>query len=289
MNPDTRLSAAFLLTHPVEAAHVLENFPANRVGRLLVTVRAEIAEKILEHIPVNFAVECLMALDPASACQIVQRVEPEMQVSLLRRVEASRREDLFANLEPELTEKLRQLLPYDEGTVGAIMDLSFVSVTEDTIVRIALKRARRASRGPKFYIYVTNTEQKLSGVITLHELMNASASVKIGSVMHRQPVSLPDTAPVWHVKHSPYWHQYHVLPVVGEQMILLGVLRQKTIRRLEADEKRYSSANDNIAILATTADLLSVTALQLLSTVVKVAGQVTVATSTKTARRNERR
>jgi magnesium transporter len=289
VNPEIRLSAAFLASHPAEAARVLENFPVNRVGRLLVAIRSETAEKILEHISVNFTAECLAVLDPAAASKVLKLVAPELQVDLLRRLELSQRNGLLDLLEPELSDMLRRLLPYGEGTAGAIMDLSFISVTEDTPVRVAIKRVRRARRGPKFYIYVTDSERKLTGVLTLHELIKAPAAVKIDSLMQRQLVSLPVATPVWHVMRSPYWHQYHVLPVINDHGVLLGVLRQKTVRRFEADKKRFSTLDDTMVTLATTANLLSVTALQLLSTLVSIAGGVFGATSGKAAFTRERK
>lgn len=265
MNPHSRLGMAFLRGHPAAAAQVLEDFPAESVAKFLTAADPDSAEHTIEYFTPGFSASFLAALEPAVAGRIFTRLLPDFQVLLLRQLEQDKRESLLAELQPGLAAAMRRLLPYPEGTSGAIMEAPLASVPEELTVRQALKRIKRVRRGMKFYVYVANAKGQLVGVLTLHELLNAPPASAIGAVMHRRVVSLSPSEPVQAVFNSPYWKEFHALPVTDEDNVLLGVIRQKSVRRIQERLVQADTVSGGLEAFIAVGELFSVAAVNLLA------------------------
>ena len=264
MNPHNRLGAAFLRGHPAAAAQVLENFPADSVAKFLVEADPGIAEDTIEYFTPTYSASLLATLAPGVAARIFSRLLPDFQVLLLRQLERDKREALLNELQPELATAMRRLLPYPAGTSGAIMEAPLASVPEELTVRHALKRIKQVRRGMKFYVYVANARGQLVGVLTLHELLNAPPASSVGEVMHRHVVSLSPVEPVQAVIGSPYWQEFHALPVTDEDNVLLGVIRQKSLRRFQEQAVQADLVSGGAENFIAVGGLFAITAGQLL-------------------------
>ncbi len=268
MNPHSRLGAAFLKDHPAAAAKVLEDFAPESVAKLLAAANPATAVQVMEHFTPGFAADCLDGLEPAAAGQLFARFLPDFQIMLLRQLERDKHESLLGALQPDLAASIRRLLPYPDGTAGALMEAPLASVPEELSVRNALKRIKRIRRGMKFYTYVIDAKGQLKGVLTLHELLNAPQSSSISQVMHRHVTSISITQSKRAVLNSPYWQEYHALPVTDENNVLLGVIRQKNLRRLQEQSIRVGAVSGSLGAFIAVGEVFATTATQLLSALI---------------------
>jgi len=273
VNPLSRLGAAFLRDHPEAAAHVLEDFPAENVARFLAAANSAIARQVVPHFTPGFAAAYLLASEPGSAGALFGQLQPDFQITVLRQLERGRRDALLNTLPVDQALALRRLLPYPDGTAGALMEASMASVPEELTVRQTLKRIKRMSRGMKFYIYATNPQGQLSGVMTLHELINARPSSAVSQVAHKRVVSLQAGEPQRNVVDNPYWQDYHALPVIDENRVLLGVIRQKRIRRLQEQAQHADAVSGSLDTLVSVGELFSLSASHLLGALIATTSQ----------------
>ena len=289
MNLHTRLGLAFADAHPAEAAGVLEKLPAEKAAPLLLSLLPQAMERLLEQLPADFAAECLLTLDRSAASRLLLSLDLELQVRVLRRLDARQRDELLHDLDPALAATLRRILRYPDDTAGAVMEAPLASVPDDVSVREALKRVRRVRRGLKFYVYVVNSQEQLIGVVTLHELLNAPASRPISDIMTRKVISLPagETMPV--VAQSPYWHKYNALPVTDQDGVLVGVIRQRNLRRFLDSRQILNGPGSGVGVILSVGELFSVTAGQLLSTLMSAAMSGSSANAAGTGHSDDRR
>lgn len=138
MNPHFRLSAAFLRDHPAIAAHVLEDFPAEHAAKFLGAASSDTAVHIIEHFTPGFAVSCLLSIVQPAAGLIFTRIPSDLQITLLRQLDRDKRQLLLNMLKPELATSLRHLLPYHDGTAGALMEAPLASVLLKEVLAGAL-------------------------------------------------------------------------------------------------------------------------------------------------------
>jgi len=275
MNPHTRLGASFIRAHPADAAHVLENFPTEDVAKFLAAAIPTTAKHVIEHLTPTFAASCLLSIEAAAASRIFAHLAPELQVTLLRTLNHDKRELLLAGLHPDLAISVRRLLPYSEGTAGVLMESPLANVPEELSVRDALKRIKRIRHGMKFYIYVTNARFQLTGVLTLHSLIKAIPASKVSELMHRHVVSLSPSQSIRHVIESPYWQEYHALPVTDENQVLLGVIRQKNIRRYQEQAVQVDAVSGSLGVFMAVGEVFSITAGHLLAALISTGSSLT--------------
>ena len=270
MNPHSRLGATFIRNHPASAARILEDYPAESVAQYLAVANPTTTKYIFEYFTPGFAASCLGAIEPLSAGQIFSQLLPDLQITLLRQLDEGTRESLLGTLQPAQAALLRNLLPYREGTAGALMEASSASVPEEVSVREAIRRIKRLRRGMKFYIYATNATSQLTGVMTLHELISAPSTSHISEVMHKNIISFSPEQSILTVLNSPYWQEYHALPVTDENNILLGVIRQKRVRIYQEASLHKGAVSNGLGSLIAIGEMFVVTAGQLLTAFISV-------------------
>jgi magnesium transporter len=268
MNPYSRLSAAVLKQQPATAARVLENFSTETVVRFLSTTSEDTSAQIIALFTPGFAAGCLTLLEPSTAGRILDLLLPDYQIMLLRQLDHDDCAALLQQMQPDHADALRRLLPYPEGTAGAFMEAPLASVPEDLPVRHALRRIRRVRRGMKFYLYAIDARGRLTGVTSLHELLNAPPASTISDVMERRVARLAPDISMAAVLGSPYWKEYHALPVTDSNNILLGIIRQKSLYRLQEQAVHNGTISGGLETIITAGELFSVTAVQLLSALI---------------------
>jgi magnesium transporter len=129
---------------------------------------------------------------------------------------------------------LQRLLRYAEGTAGALMDPSVLSVSENVTAEEALERLRRSPQHALYYVYVVSGDQRLVGVMNIRELMAARPDQRLGMVAILTVESLPARSSWQSIVAHPAWKRFHALPVVEADGRLLGALRYEAVRTREA-------------------------------------------------------
>jgi len=232
---EDRLARAFLESHPPRAAMTLEQMPVTRAAAVLRAVSARAAAPVVSAMTVPHAAECLGHLTADEAAAIVAELRTDDAGGIMRAMEPSRRESLLTALVPEVRDPIARVLPYPEGTAGAVMDPSIFQLPDDILVADARARLGRAARDLLYYLYVVDREHRLVGVLDIPELMLARGRDPVSAAMHRDVGRLSVWMPVALVREHPGWQQYHAMPVIDDEGRLLGAIRYQTLRRLERD------------------------------------------------------
>jgi magnesium transporter len=249
---EDRLARAFLESHPPRAAMTLEQMPVSRAAAVLRAVPARAAAAVMSAMTVRYASDCLGQLAAGEAAAIVAEMSTDNSAAVVRALHPDRRESLFAALAVEVRDPLARMLPYPDGTAGAVMDPSVFHLPDDVLVADARVRLGRAARELLYYLYIVDRERRLVGVLDIPELMLARGRDPVSVFMHRDVGRLSVWMPVALVRDHAGWQHYHAMPVVDEEGRLLGAIRYQTLRRLEreASDRRPDPAQLTAGALA---------------------------------------
>lgn len=237
------LSAAFMETHPREAAIVLEGLAAEDAASLLDIVSPEVAAPVLQEMALLAGADCLLACSPEQGGRILATLPPDEAARLLRASDARDRDKVLTEAPEETRETLSALLQHAEDTAGAMMDPRVLALPEDLSMAEARKRARRHSRLLRYYVYVTRRDQTLVGAISLRELMLARGSDLLSEIAHRPVERIATGESGRAILTHPAWRRFHAMPVVDERDRLVGVIRYETLRELETGLDRENPRN----------------------------------------------
>ncbi|MDX1582279.1 MAG: CBS domain-containing protein [Thermoanaerobaculia bacterium] len=229
MNAVEALSLACAERFPDDAAHTLEGLKEEDVGALLAELSPETAAAILSRMATPIASKVLISIDPERAGPVIQRLAPEVAANLLRRLPVDRRDDALEHLPATVQRNIRAMLRYSPDTAGALMDphvLSFPSETTVGHVTRAL-RGERVSR--QYYVYVTDDEGSLEGVVAIAGLISADPGKTLGAIMTRPVIRLRHDDLVASIASHDAWWKWRALPVV-EGSAVVGVLDYEKLR-----------------------------------------------------------
>jgi magnesium transporter len=196
---------------------------------------------------------CLARLSPECAVAILTALPLNAAAGLLRRLDADVRERALAHAPADWSMSLRRLLQYPEGTAGALMEPEALALPGDIRVGEARARVRRAPHSLLSYLYVVDREQRLIGVLTLRELMLAPPKTLLSSAMRSHVLRLLAHADFASILAHPGWRDFHVLPVVDDGGVFVGVIRHEKLRRLEDTASR--PANQAISTMLSLGEL----------------------------------
>lgn len=188
-------------------------------------------------------------LAPEAAARVLEESRSWLQRELLRCLPDHRKRDvlwhmsgdeladLVGSLLPEEGTRLLELIPDDapairsllehaEDTAGGLMTHEFVRLRETMTAAEAIDHIRRRAPDAEtvYYVYVTDDQRRLSGVISLRKLIVADPDEYVGDLMDRNVISVPADLHQEETARIVARYDLLALPVVDENNVLLGVV-----------------------------------------------------------------
>ena len=124
--------------------------------------------------------------------------------------------------------------------VGEVTDGEYVAVTEDTFVGMAIDRFRaflpEDDETTVYYLYVTDEDGRLTGVLSLRELLNAPEDDVVGEFMETDLVTIQDTADPELAARRMAELDFPALPVVDDEGGLVGIIRTEGMLEVVEEE-----------------------------------------------------
>jgi magnesium transporter len=147
-------------------------------------------------------------------------------------------------------------LGYEANTAGRIMTLEFISLKEHITVSQALERIRRLANASEiiYYLYVTDNERRLTGIVSLRDLVTSQPDQIIGDIMTRDVVFVRTDTDQEEVARVIKRYDFLAVPVVDKQQLLVGIvtvddvidiLEEETTKDIYALGGGVQSSGDN--------------------------------------------
>lgn len=87
---------------------------------------------------------------------------------MLDEVDEETAEKILSKLEKDDADEVRTLMEYEEKTIGSIMNKDYIAFYEDLTAEQTIDRLRELKPDAEvaYYIYITDKEEKLQGVVS---------------------------------------------------------------------------------------------------------------------------
>jgi magnesium transporter len=239
MNTLESLVRTFVEGHPQDAAKALEQIDAAEAVKIVDKLPFRIAGLLMERLTPLKAGAVFALLEPSRTQEFLTGMSPRQASLVLHHLESGKREEALAGLPDQRARELRELMNYPPETAGGMMEPRVASIPMDLSVQAAISVLRKAPRQSLFYLYVTDRDGKLIGVLNMRNLLLASPRDTIESLMSREIMSVPATMSREEVFTLMRRHRFLALPVVDAEGRLIGVIKHDEALRagqLEAFE-----------------------------------------------------
>lgn len=212
--------------HPADLADILENLDANSRRQVLESLDEDLAADTLEEIDSEYKGTIIKELSDSKAVEVLENMPSDEIADLLDDLDEEEREKILVNLEKEDADEVKELLQYEDEIVGSIMSKDFISVNLDITVgdTIEILKETKPDEEVMYYIYITDEQDKIQGVVPLRDLVIYDNDIKIKEIMDET---------VSHVKHDDEINaaievaaKYSLtsVPVMDEEDRLVGIV-----------------------------------------------------------------
>jgi magnesium transporter len=196
-----------------EATYLIKQLESDTTSEALMELDDDVREKILDRLSPKEIAAQLEELDTDDAADIIAELDAEIQQEVIDEIE-----------DEEHAADIIELLNYDEDTAGGLMAKELVQVKETWTVAGCVREMRRQAENVTrvHSIYVTNKEGKLTGRLSLKDLLTAEAQTKISEVFIPKVDYVTVHTENEEVARIMQKYDLEAIPVVNEQGILVG-------------------------------------------------------------------
>jgi Mg/Co/Ni transporter MgtE len=153
-------------------------------------------------------------------------MSPDDAADLVADLSEESRQEILALMEREEAQELGELLAYPEDSAGGLMTTGFVTVGADLTCGGAIDRLRELEPDAEtiYYVYVTDAEERLVGVLSLRDLIVARPDTPVAEIMIREPVAVGALADEDEVAEVVAHYNLLAVPVVDDAGRLVGIV-----------------------------------------------------------------
>jgi magnesium transporter len=212
--------------HPADLATIIDQLSrSDRVG-LIQSLDDEAAADAIGEMEAEAQVDILEDLEPERAADILEEMDPDEAADLVADLSEESREEILGLMDKDEAEEVQELMEYDEETAGGIMTTEFVAVPATLTAAETIDRLRELEPTAEtiYYVYVTDADDRLVGVLSLRDLIVAKPDRVIADFMFDEPVAVTTGASQEEVTDIVARYNLLAVPVVDEQGKLEGIV-----------------------------------------------------------------
>jgi magnesium transporter len=219
------LVRTFAELHPEDAAHAFELLDSAESLRLMKSLPVRVAATLLERLSPHTAGPLLARLDAERIEHLLAEMSPRAACLVLNQLDDDPRQAVLDRLPTATARTLREISAYSADTAGGIMEPRVASLPIDLTAQQAIATIRKTPRDVLHYLYVTDRERKLVGVLNMRDLLLAAPRDAIESMVKRDVLCVPATTDREEVVNLMRERKFLALPVVDFDGRLVGVVK----------------------------------------------------------------
>jgi magnesium transporter len=212
--------------HPADLAEILSDLSRAESSKFLESLDIETVADALEEVEPDFQASLVETMSDEKVADLLEEMAPDEAADLLAELPEGRSQELLSLMDFEEAADVRKLLAYPEDAAGGIMTTEFIAIPPDLNAEqaVAYLRANADQAETIFYIYVVDSETRLSGVFSLQDLVLAAPETPVEEFMHHRVVSVNVLDSQDEVAQAIAKYNLLAIPVVDEQGRLHGIV-----------------------------------------------------------------
>lgn len=212
--------------HPADLADILENLDTNLRKQVLESLDEDLAADTLEEIDSEYKGAIIKELSDSKAVEVLENMPTDEIADLLDDLDEEEREKILVNLEKEDADEVKELLQYEDETIGSIMSKEFISVNLNITVgdTIEILKEMKPDEEVMYYIYITDEEEHLQGVVPIRDLIICDTDKKIKEIMDETVSHVSHDDEINEVVEIIAKYSLNSVPVVDEEDKLVGIV-----------------------------------------------------------------
>jgi len=212
--------------NPSDLADILEELDQKSRSRVFKSLDLSTAAETLQEVEPKYQLSLVLSTSEELVSDILEEMEPDEATDLLAGLPQEKKTKLIQTMEKPSRERLEELLRFEEGTAGSIMTKDYIFIQGDKTIGDASEVFKRTTHplDTISYLYVTDEENHLIGVLTLRHLVLCDKDTPLSKLMNTNLIKVKTEDDVKEVKEIFKKYKFMAIPVVDEENRLSGIV-----------------------------------------------------------------
>lgn len=219
---------------PVDLADILEELDNEQRVKIFNELETEHASDTLEEIDPNVQRALIASLKKEKVIQLINQMTPAQAADILSVLPMNEAETLLKSLNPEMVRKVKSIMGKHEETVFNYATSKFLKIGPDITAEQALTDYPKMAKDMDviMYLYITDKDDKLLGVVDLREILKANEKALIKDIMTTLVISVKPNSTLKEASDLFNRYEFRAIPVADDNDKIVGVLPYRDVMRL---------------------------------------------------------
>lgn len=222
---DELLRAVLSEYHASEIAILFERLNIEDQERIINLLSTEIASQVISEMHEEAHPEdLLIQLSPDKRTEIVQLLDYDDATDIISQLQDAEQTEILNELSDHDASNIRNLLAYPEDTAGGLMNTKFIRINLNLTKKDAIDEIILQSENmEEFYtIFVVDDHGIFQGIVSLKDIIKAKGNAKITELVKAEVAWVSPFTDQEEVARLISQYNITSIPVLGEDMTLLG-------------------------------------------------------------------
>ena len=221
-----RIRVLFTAMEPADIAELLGEIDEQRLPILFRILPKELAAETFVEMDSDEQELLINAFSERELHDVVEELFVDDAVDIIEEMPANVVKRILRHTDSEMRNSINEILRYPKDSAGSIMTTEYVSLKKDMTVSEAFDRIRRTGVDKEtiYTCYVTDTDRKLIGLVTVKELLLSPYNTVINTIMEKNIISVETLDDKEEVANMFDKYDFMSLPVVDMEERLVGII-----------------------------------------------------------------
>jgi magnesium transporter len=212
--------------HPADIAEIISQVSHKEGATFFKGLDVETAAEALSELQPDTQVEIISGMDTDKAADIIEEMPPDEAADVISDLPVDKAKEILEQIEKEEAEDIQELLSHEEDTAGGLMTNEFISCPPEITIKEAIEKFRKDAEEVEtvYYIYVTDTDEKLLGVISLRDLLLSPSDTKLSDLMATKLKTVTPDTDETDVAEAISKYNLLAIPVIDPEGFMLGIV-----------------------------------------------------------------
>jgi len=212
--------------HPSDLADIIEDLGKASRTTVFSALDEEHAADVLEEMETDAQVQLVESLPVDKMADVLEKMPADEVADILDELEDEKAESLLKEMEAESSQEVRELLEYEDDSVGSIMTTDILAFNPAKTVEDVIRelRTRKPEAVELYNLFVTDTKEELVGFFTLRDLIVSEPETTINQIMKEEPIFLYDDQGIDDIAEIISKYNLLAIPVIDKQNVLQGMV-----------------------------------------------------------------
>ena len=213
-------------THPADLAEVFRHFSTEEQIEIFSLMKEnEHAAEFLVELDDALVIELLEDESYERIAAIIEKAPTNDQSGILNILEDEKAQSIIELLNAEEQEEIAEIMGYPDDSAGTLMNTEVFTLHESITAGEAIKTLQDQEGAEMvFYLYITDDDDRLVGVISLRALTTTPSSTKLKDIMIKNIHSIRPETDQEDVARIVAQYNFLAVPVLDSDSKLLGIV-----------------------------------------------------------------